>query len=851
MSLAKIKNILPKGKVNLPKIKALGNIMTNNIKNIKFTKPTKKPEVPKITEDFNYLNQINFIGNYLNYKSYQNDIFINDGSFGFCLYANPLTGASEQLANRLMGMFSLRWPQESTLSFMLYSSKELKLRMDSWLDKRKNAHPLIREMARARANFITNGINSSLVQDEKLLVRDYRLVISVTFNGKLTDKNKTEINLFKKQFYSSLDNLGFNPKPIDPNMLLDLVDELFNRKEGFRDMNYQYNPYTEIRQQVSGPSTRVLTDKDGFSLNNTIVRGVAIQEYPTQNPLAESLDLIGDMIDDITQLSSQFLYCTNIWIPDKSKIKTTVNAKSARAIQNSESPMAKWVPDFATKAADWREVQKMLADGQSLFYINQAFFTFAELGKSNFAENDLIDVFRNKGWNVVPASFIEYPLFLSCLPMQFDNNRYETLKRLKLTRLLPAWNVVNLLIAFGEWAGNSYDHGMMLLGRRGQQSILNIFSSNGNYNVAIAADSGSGKSFFMNDLIFAYLGLGAKIYVIDVGRSYLKLCELFDGQYISFGKDEENVCMNPFSYIDKGDVEDIQDGLTLIRNLIGIAINPDGLTNLEKMYIGTAVKEAYNQKNNQACFDDVYQILMANAKEEVRNLGIQLQDYSRDGAYSRYFNGPANVEFKKQFIILELEELNQKKELRNVIMNLLMVRVSQDMYLTPKNVLKICAIDEAWDIMKGGTSTQEFITTGYRRARKYNGSFITITQRIQDYYENEGATACLVNSQWTFMLKQNEEAVEQLQDDKKLSLSPYQMEIIKSIKTKKGVYSEIFIKSDGIGTPVRLIVDPFSSLVYTTDPADFQLIEDFKAQGYSIEQAIHKVLEYKQQNYNS
>lgn len=97
------------------------------------------------------------------------------------------------------------------------------------------------------------------------------------------------------------------------------------------------------------------------------------------------------------------------------------------------------------------------------------------------------------------------------------------------------------------------------------------------------------------------------------------------------------------------------------------------------------------------------------------------------------------------------------------------------------------------------------------------------------------------------MLKQKEESIDQLKEDKKLSLSDYQMEIIKSIKTKKGLYSEIFIKSDGVATPVRLAVDPFSNLAYTTDPNDFQLIEDLKNTGLPIEKAIWRALEIKQQ----
>lgn len=812
-------------------------------------KTTPKKKKNNIHQDYKQLSTQFFLGQYLNYKDFdeQLGIYQNDNSYGFCMFATPLNGASEQIATNLMGLFKLRWPQAATLSFCLYSSKELKHKFDIWLDRRKNAeNPLIQEIAKNRVEYLKSGINKTLIKNEKLLVRDYRMVVSVTFDGELDEYNRNEVDIFKKTFTSTLNNLGMQPQDMHPDMLLDFMDEIFNRKEGFRDENYKYNPYTPIKNQIIGPSTRILTDKDGVSFNNTIVRGLAVKEYPQQAALAQAMDLIGDILEDNTQPSSQFMFCTNIWFPDLSSLKTKINAKSTRAIQNAESKMAKWVPDFKSKADDWREVTKTLSDGQGLCYFSQAFFTFSELGQSNYSENDLVDVFRSKGWNVVPVSFIEFPVFLSCMPMQFDNDMYGVMDKLSLIRLMPQWNIVNLLPIIGEWAGNSLGDGMMLIGRRGQTMNLDIFKSEGNYNVAIAADSGAGKSFFMNDMIISYLGVGAKIFVIDVGRSYLKLCEVLGGQFISFGNDVKNVCLNPFSGILGGDEEDLEDNLNMIKDIVCQAISPKiALSNLEVTYVGIAVRDAFYSKGVDACFDDVCTLLLNHSEKLVSNLGVQLTPYSKDGVYSRFFNGPANVTFNNQFIVLELEELNMKPQLRSVVLALLMLRISQEMYLSSKSLHKICAIDEAWDLLKAGSSTQAFIETGYRRARKYNGSFITITQRIQDYYANEGATACLTNSGWQFMLKQQPESIDQLKDDSKLSLDDWQMKLIKSIKTRKGQYSEIFVKSQGIATPTRLMVDPYSALVYTTDPKDFQMVEDFKAMGYSTSDAIHQVLRVK------
>lgn len=805
----------------------------------------------KVTDDFNQLNSPKNLSDFLNYGSYDKKIgfYLNDNSYGFALYCTPLTGASETLANRLMGLFSLRFPMSATLSFCLYGCKELKNKFDIWLNRRKYAsNQVCAEIAKRRVNHYLKAINKTLIEGEKILIRDYRMVVSVTFDGKIDDYGRREIEIFKKSFISTLGNFGVVTKEINPDMLLDFCDEVFNRQDGLKNTNFKHNPYTPLKKQMSGPDTRILVDKDGMAFNRTIVRGLTVKDYPTEASLAQAMDLIGDIVNDNAQISSQFLYCTNIWFPNISALKNQVSAKSARAIQNSESEMAKWVPDFKAKADDWKEVTKIISDGQGLCYFNQAFFTFSEIGSSNYAEQDMSDLFRSKGWTLAPTSFINYPTFLSCMPMQFDNEMFQVSKAFKLNRLMPQWNIINLIPMIGEWPGNSYDGGgMMLLGRRGQLMNLDIFKSEGNYNVAIAADSGAGKSFFMNDLIISYLGIGAKVFTIDVGRSYLKLCEVLGGQFISFGKNQKNVCLNPFSYI-MGDAEDVADDLKMIRDVLCTAINPTGLSNLEVTYVGMIVNKVWIEKGRSACFDDIYQELLKHEEVLVRHLGIQLEPYSKGGIYSRYFNGVANVNFNNQFIVLELEELNMKPDLRNVIFSILMQRISQEMYLGNKNQLKICAIDEGHDLLKGGSRTQEFIETGYRRARKYNGAFITITQRIQDYYANEGATACLTNSDWQFMLKQKEESIDQLKDDKKLSLSDWQMELIKTVKTRKGIYSDIFVKGNGVGTPVRLVVDPYSNLLYTTDPKDFQMIEDLKSSGCETHEAISKVLEIKEQN---
>ena len=63
---------------------------------------------------------------------------------------------------------------------------------------------------------------------------------------------------------------------------------------------------------------------------------------------------------------------------------------------------------------------------------------------------------------------------------------------------------------------------------------LSLHDSDTNKNAVIAAESGSGKSFLLNEIIVSYLSEGAQVWVIDAGKSYKKLNEQLDGDFLQF-----------------------------------------------------------------------------------------------------------------------------------------------------------------------------------------------------------------------------------------------------------------------------------------------------------------------------
>ena len=180
------------------------------------------------------------------------------------------------------------------------------------------------------------------------------------------------------------------------------------------------------------------------------------------------------------------------------------------------------------------------------------------------------------------------------------------------------------------------------------------------------------------------------------------------------------------------------------------------------------------------------------------------------------------------------------KSLQTVVLLIVMYRITREMYFSRERK-KIVIIDEAWDLLSGG-ATAEFIEAGYRRARKYKGSFMSATQGVDDYYRNPAAKAALDNSDWMFLLRQKPESIEMLDKLGQLTMDDAMKRLLQSLRTEHGAFSEVFIHSpagNGVG---RLIVDPYSLLLFSSRAEDFGAINAKRVTGMTVSQAIDAVL---------
>jgi conjugal transfer ATP-binding protein TraC len=192
-------------------------------------------------------------------------------------------------------------------------------------------------------------------------------------------------------------------------------------------------------------------------------------------------------------------------------------------------------------------------------------------------------------------------------------------------------------------------------------------------------------------------------------------------------------------------------------------------------------------------------------------------------------------------VVLELSALDSRPDLQSVVVMILMLKITEAMYLGGRKQPWICLIDEAWRFLGDGNDDQ-FVEAGYRTARKYEGAFASLTQGIDDYYKTAGSRAALACSDWVLLLRQKPESLAAASENKRIFVDEQARDLLMSVDTVQGKYSEIAIRGPNGLSIGRLIVDRFTEKLYSTVGSEFQFVRDRVAAGRTIDQAVEELV---------
>ncbi|MEN9680598.1 MAG: hypothetical protein RLZZ627_491 [Pseudomonadota bacterium] len=771
---------------------------------------------------------------------------MEDRSLGFGFLCDPLSGGDRGVSDRVNVFLNQEWPVDTLIQVSLWTSPDIQGSL-SHMSARQGGTmaPLCQDLVGNTREFLQKGTHTPIDPSSGLLIRRCQIIITVKLPLTRPQPSEAEFEQAKELRLSSLQSLstiGLRPVSLNVDRYVRLMSVMLNWGPEAGWQTYPEGKADEsklIRDQLLDFGTAIEVDPSGVRLGEKRVKLLSVKRYPDHLYFGSARSYLGDVLSGARGIRQNCLITLTLHYPDSEATKAKLDTVRQWVTNQAYGPILKFVPHLGVRKQSFDLLFNAFMDGDRPVRGYLGMVLFCGGAEEAQAISNARVYFRELGFQLMEDKYFTLPLFLNCLPLGAersvirDSNRYKT---------FGSRHVIPLLPIFADWPGTGTPT-LNLISRTGQLMSFSLFDSGSNYNACIAAQSGSGKSFLTNELIVSHLAEGARVWVIDVGRSYMNLAESLDGEFMAFTP-ESSLCINPFDLIRNWEEEaDVIAGL-----VTSMAAPTEKLSDFQTASLKRILRDVWEEKGHEMSVDDVADKLKSEKDQRIVDLGEQLFPFTQRGEYGRFFNGRNTVRFSGDFTVLELEELKGRKHLQQVVLLQLIYQIQQAMYLGERDRPKIVIIDESWDLLTLGDAAT-FMEHGYRRFRKYGGSAITITQSVNDLYRTSTGRAIVENSAHMILLGQKAEAVEALKAEKRLPLPEGGYTLLKTVHTVPGVYSELFILNEwgaGIG---RLIVDPFKRILFSTKPDDVHQIKQLRMQGIPITAAIKTLIDRRRKHH--
>ncbi|MDP7326847.1 type IV secretion system protein TraC [Qipengyuania sp. 902] len=811
---------------------------------------------------------LDMLSDWLPYRVYDEGakLYRNARSKGFVLEVTPLIGADERTGEILGQFFSEGLPQGACLQVLNFASPRIGSVVGPWFAPRYEQGGIYEAIARARTRRLYDLVWSSGSAHAPFHARNVRLIVSlgVPVPGSVTD---AELSECREGLMGMLHSLGLHAQELRPGGLLALIDELTSPTTAHETDIHAWNPHDTLDVQAIRRDIELEVGDDRLILrterfretgrdeegnpevgecypDHFDVRHYAVRSTPERWAPWECARLIGDMFTDKLRFPCPTATMLCLVYPDQEAASARAGFKFMRTTSLSQTKSARFLPKLAEQSAEWRHVQAELQAGKKLVKLFYGLTSISPLGQGDAHERIIKAIYKAAGWDLADERFLQLQGLVAAFPLSLADGLADDMARLKRLKTMLSTTAAHIAPMQGEYLGGVIPH-LLLVGRRGQPFWWSPFENTaGNHNIAICGKSGSGKSVLLQELCAALRGAGAKVVVIDDGRSFEHSVKLQGGRFVEFTL-ASGFSLNPFSMVDDARAHEDEDYrldcFAMIKAIIGQMARPGTApSDTERGLIDRAVTATWEALGSGASVDDVAHALHNSESEAGRDLATAIAPFCRGGSYGGFFAGKASFALDDDFTVFEMSDLASREELRSVVLSAIMFMTSQAMTRSSRATKKLLLIDEAWAMLKGG-SMGEFVETYARTARKYGGALATATQSLNDYYKSDGARAALENSDWMLVLQQKAETIADFRANARLDMDDRTETLIRSLKRSGTEYSEVFIKGPETEAVGRLVLDPFSATIYSSDPDTYSAIQDSERRGHSLADAIRIV----------
>ena len=799
------------------------------------------------------------IWDYLPYDRYDmaRGIFYNKESTGFILKVRHFSGIGEREEEKLESFFNYEAPSECYIEVINYASPKIGYITDNW-EKQAKGNPLYEKLSKKRVDYINSGNWRNILGSRGAYIfRDYELYFAVSV------KKGTELEVltsFKEKMQYSLENLGSKVTLVnDVGLAIFLREFLYpNTSPHIERIEERKDRIIEYMMSDSA----ITAEKDSLNIKSNNEESTEkfkylifeIVEYPDKWSMEKSGNLM-EHFEHGVRMPFPFLirYGVKFLDHDSSKRKAS-RIRATKIVQNDAGRVATFVPKMIEEGVEWDYVAGCLDKGQRLAKGVMNVIAVIKEGEDEvYAAQAVKTHFSGLNFKIEQIKYEVLNGFIASMPFGFSHY-FGSLEQLKITGTVTSEVAKNLMPVFADH-GNTASPLMLLGGRRGQLFYYDNFTSKENFNMVVIGKPGSGKSTFLNELTVCTLRIGGQVVTLDDGASSKNSCLVQEGTHIDFETGE--LCINPFTFfIDKGSMKDYTQDfeepfIELVTSVLCIIVGIDrNLISPENTIYQTIMRNAIvavmDKYGRDGGFKEIGIELKENelcrpqTDEEIADrISYAIEGYTT-GKSAHYFNGSSTLRIDNMLTVFEFHKINSNKVLKNATLMLVTFLVYSKMFKRERRMALI--IDEAWLLLQHD-GMSGFMREIARKARKYRGCLVIATQNYSDFNPEFSKTAheILPNCDWRILLGADNSVDKELKT--LFSLNHTQINLLKTVKAEKGLYSEYMICHKEGGSDIgRLFLEPFSQGLYTSTAEDVKALEDYKAAGMSVEEAVEMLV---------
>lgn len=601
-----------------------------------------------------------------------------------------------------------------------------------------------------------------------------------------------------------LASLGVAARPLDAQEVMSVVYDQWNpdRAIGIGSFDPQ-----DVRGALLFTDAGVL-DR-GFVLGDTQYRIISLKQMPDQT--------YSGMAEVLRGLPMGARFFVTIHVPDQNQEIETLQRNRRIAFSMARGKRT-GVADLESEAKlqDLETLlEQMIAQGERVFRVSVNIL-FRDKDASVLDESVAATLATIRSMGGAEAMEETLASFLIFTELSLPNAR-----ALERSRRMKTSNLADLLPLYGPWEGMRTPSVLL---RSGSGSLFKFDPFDAdltNANQLVSGGSGAGKSFLTNLLLMQALQQNPRVFFVDIGGSYQKLCENLCGQYVALGVNS-GVSINPFDLL-PGEARPSNQKIKFLLGLIELMTKEDEAERLPKLSrseIEDTIQRVYDKVPSPR-LSDLRTILLEHSDVEIRRYGRILGSWCGETPFGQFIDRPTSIELNRPIVAFDLKGMEAYPELQAVCLFIITDLVWREVQRDREST-KYLVFDECWKLLKNDAGLV-FIEEVFRTFRKYRASAIAISQDIDDFAKSKISGAILPNCSIKWLLMQPQADGKRLAEV--LNLNPNEIAIVKSLHQEKGKYSQAFLIAQKNRALTVIESTPLEYWIATTDPKDLAAIE--------------------------